>query len=76
MTPFTAADWQRLTVLAANGPKDGEYAEAEAFIAAAERLTNAAREIIRPRAVSPSRARLLRYPVTKPNEAKPNAAKS
>jgi hypothetical protein len=40
----------------------GDYAEAERQLAAAEAVTNVARELIRPRAVSPCRARLMRYP--------------
>jgi hypothetical protein len=39
--PDTAA-WERLCELATNGPHPGQFAEAEAFIAEAERLTNAA----------------------------------
>jgi hypothetical protein len=39
-------------------------AELLEFIAAAEKLTAAARELLRPRAVSPSHARLMRYPMT------------
>jgi hypothetical protein len=59
-----SAAWARLTDLAANGPQPGEFEAAAAFIAECERLTNAAREQIKPRAVSPSQARLMRYPVT------------
>lgn len=54
--------WDRLSELATNGPADNELAEAEAFIAEAERMTNSARELLRPRAVSPCRAKLMRYP--------------
>jgi hypothetical protein len=62
--PDTAAWWQRLEQLATVGPDADEFEEAERFIAAAERMTNAAREYLRPKAVSPCRARLMRYPVT------------
>jgi hypothetical protein len=61
--------WERLGELATNGPKPGEYAEAEPFIAEAERLIGAARELLRPRAVTPSHARLLVNPVSKANGA-------
>ena len=62
--PDTASWWKRLSDLAANGPAPGDNAEVEEFITDVERLTNAARELLRPRAVSPCRARLMRYPVT------------
>jgi hypothetical protein len=57
--------WDQLCDLADNGPREGEYAEAERFIAEAERMVNAARELLRPKAVTPSRARLMRYPIAK-----------
>lgn len=68
--------WQELERLATVGPQADEYEAAEAFIAEAEKMTNAARELLRPRAVTPSRARLMRYPITPKGEAKPLSAKS
>ena len=52
--------WTHLTELAGNG----HYAEAEQLIAEAEQVTAAARALIAPRAVSPSHARILRFPIT------------
>ena len=46
------------------------HAELEEFIAAAERLTAAARELLRPRATTPAKAQLQRYVMTKPSNAK------
>lgn len=64
MTPETpTAWWDRLTELAANGPKPGEEAEAEEFIAAAEKMTAAAKALMQPRALTPAKAaQLMRYP--------------
>lgn len=61
--PFTASDCDRLCDLADYGHMPGNYAETGRFIAAAERITNAAREILRPKAATPSHARILRYPI-------------
>jgi hypothetical protein len=61
MTPDS--EWfARLTELATNGPRDDELQDAERFIAEAERLTNLAKGLLRPGAVSPAKARLMVYP--------------
>jgi hypothetical protein len=62
--PGTAAWWNRLEQLATVGPDPDDYEAAERFIAEAERMTNAARALIDPGAVSPAKARLMRYPIT------------
>jgi hypothetical protein len=64
VTHLNTAAWERLCELATRGPEPGQFAEAEAFIAEAEALTNAARALINPCAVSPAKARILRYPIT------------
>lgn len=64
MTYLDTAWWHRLEQLATVGPEPGEYAEADKFLADAEAMVNAARELIKPRAVSPAKARLQRFPVT------------
>lgn len=62
MTTPDSAWWDRLTDLATNGPRDDELEEAERFLAEAERLTAIAKQWLRPRAVSPAQARIMRYP--------------
>jgi hypothetical protein len=47
-----------------------DTAAAEAFIAECERLTNAAKELLRPRAVSPARAKMIRWVKPQPSDAK------
>lgn len=44
----TSEWWKHLCELAANGPKPGEYEDAERFIAQAEQMTAAARALITP----------------------------
>jgi hypothetical protein len=56
---------ERLERLATTGPQPGEREAAAAFISECERLTAAARGLIHPTgAVSPAKARLMRYPIT------------
>lgn len=52
--------WHRLEKLANGGPQ--VHAQAEAVIAEAERLTAAAKALLHPGAVSPAKARMMRYP--------------
>jgi hypothetical protein len=53
--------WEKLLRLAAEGPCPDERG-AEAFIAQAEKLVQAARENLRPRCTTPAKAELMRYP--------------
>ncbi|GLP75670.1 hypothetical protein TUM20983_27800 [Mycobacterium antarcticum] len=64
----TSEWWKHLCELAANGPKPGEYEDAERFIAQAEQMTAAARALITPtpRTTTPAKWRppIMRYPAT------------
>jgi hypothetical protein len=64
--PDTAAWWTEVQRLIAAG----DYAHADLLISDAERAVNAAKALIRPRAVSPAKARLQRFVAAKPTEAK------
>jgi hypothetical protein len=53
--------WDRICTLAEHGPQPGQsYAELEELLTKAEEVTNRARALVQPRAVSPSKARIFR----------------